>query len=89
MLVLAIGVVSIGAGWVSGATRLVALSVMLASVVGLVWTAFVGGLETRRALAPYGLLKPGILWLSLFSGATVVHVSDVVVQQAKSLRLLP
>jgi spermidine/putrescine transport system permease protein len=66
MLVLAIGVVSIGAGWVSGATRLVALSVMLASVVGLVWTAFIGGLETRRALAPYGLLKPGILWLSLF-----------------------
>ncbi|MFN5601880.1 MAG: ABC transporter permease [Acidimicrobiaceae bacterium] len=65
-LVLAIGVVSIGAGWVSGATRLVALSVMLVSVVALVWTAFVGGLETRRALAPYGLLKPGILWLSLF-----------------------
>lgn len=66
MLVLAIGVVSIGAGWVSGTTRLVALSVMLVSVVVLVWTAFVGGLETRRALAPYGLLKPGILWLSLF-----------------------
>lgn len=66
MVILALGVVSIGAGWVSGVARLVALAVMLASVVGLVWTAFVGGLETRRALAPYGLLKPGILWLSLF-----------------------
>lgn len=66
MATLALGVVAIGAGWVSGATRLVALAIMLVSVVALVWTAFVGGLETRRALAPYGLLKPGILWLSLF-----------------------
>ena len=66
MLALGAGVVAIGAGWVSGAAETAVLAVMLVSVIGLVWTAFVGGLETRRALAPYGLLKPGILWLSLF-----------------------
>ncbi len=66
MLLLATGVVSMGAGWVSGTARVAILATMLACVVGVVWTAFVGGLETRRALAPYGLLKPGVLWLSLF-----------------------
>ncbi len=66
MAILSLGVVSIGAGWVGGPTRIVALAVMLAVVVTVVWTAFIGGVETRRALAPYGLLKPGILWLSLF-----------------------
>lgn len=66
MAILSLGVVSIGAGWVGGPPRIVALAVMLAVVVTVVWTAFIGGVETRRALAPYGLLKPGILWLSLF-----------------------
>lgn len=66
MALLSIGIIAIGAGWVSGAVRIATLAIMLVSVVGLVWTAFVGGLETRRALAPYGLLKPGVLWLSLF-----------------------
>ena len=66
MLVMALAIVAIGAGWVEGVAAVVAVVVMVVCVVGLVWTAFVGGLETRRALAPYGLLKPGILWLSLF-----------------------
>ena len=66
MSLLALGVVAIGAQWVSGPTAVVALAVMLGSVVYIIWTAFMGGLETRRALAPYGLLKPGVLWLALF-----------------------
>lgn len=66
MLVLALGIVAIGAEWVSGTLAIVVLTVMVVSVISIVWTAFVGGIDTRRALAPYGLLKPGILWLSLF-----------------------
>ena len=66
MLVLALGIVAIGAEWVSGTLGIVVLTVMVVSVISIVWTAFVGGIDTRRALAPYGLLKPGILWLSLF-----------------------
>jgi len=66
MLALAVGAVALGAGWVRGPGSAVVVAVMLASVVGIIGVAFLGGLETRRALAPYGLLKPGILWLSLF-----------------------
>lgn len=66
MSVLALGIVAVGAEWVSGPTALVVLAVMLTSVVYVIWTAFMGGLDTRRALAPYGLLKPGVLWLALF-----------------------
>jgi spermidine/putrescine transport system permease protein len=66
MLVLAVGIVAVGAEWVTGNAALVVLAIMVVSVVTIIWTAFVGGLDTRRALAPYGLLKPGILWLSLF-----------------------
>lgn len=66
MLALGLGAVALGAKWVSGPTAILVAIFMLAAVVGLVWVAIMGGLETRRALAPYGLLKPGILWLSLF-----------------------
>lgn len=66
MMVLALGIVAIGAEWISGPATLVMLLVMVVAVVVIIWTAFVGGPDTRRALAPYGLLKPGILWLSLF-----------------------
>ncbi|MEY2967104.1 MAG: hypothetical protein RLY50_1154, partial [Actinomycetota bacterium] len=66
MGLLATGTVALGAGWLTGAAALAVAVPMLVAVVSLVWAAFAGGLETRRALAPYGLLKPGILWLSLF-----------------------
>lgn len=66
MFALSLGAIALGAGWVNGPSSAVVAGAMLASVVGLIMVAFVGGLETRRALAPYGLLKPGILWLSLF-----------------------
>ena len=58
--------VLVGTGAVSGAAAVVALSILLAAVVGLVVVAVAGGAEARRRLAPYGLLKPGMLWLALF-----------------------
>ena len=66
MLALGVGAVALAAKWVSGPLALIVAVAMLASVIGLIYTAIAGGLETRRALAPYGLLKPGILWLCLF-----------------------
>ncbi len=66
MSLLGVGTVALGAGWVTGAAAFVVVVPMIAALVALLWVAFAGGLETRRALAPYGLLKPGILWLGLF-----------------------
>lgn len=66
MVLLGTGAVAVGAQWVTGPLAAVVGALMFVSVVSLVWVAFMGGLETRRALAPYGLLKPGILWLCLF-----------------------
>ena len=66
MCVLGLGAVALGANWVTGPAAAAVGLLMLAAVVGIVWVAFAGGLETRRALAPYGLLKPGVLWLCLF-----------------------
>ena len=66
MVLLGAGAVAIGANWVTGPAAAVIGAVMFVCVVSLVWVAFMGGLEARRALAPYGLLKPGILWLCLF-----------------------
>ena len=66
MCALGVGAVALGASWVSGPIATALAGLMLVVVAGLIWVAFAGGLETRRALAPYGLLKPGVLWLCLF-----------------------
>lgn len=58
--------VAVGAGWVDGVLATLALVVLFAVIVALIGIAVVGGPEARRALAPYGLLKPGTLWLALF-----------------------
>ena len=58
--------VAIGAGSLSGLLALPALGALLAIIVALIGIAIVGGPEARRVLAPYGLLKPGALWLALF-----------------------
>lgn len=84
MVALAAGIVAIGAEWVTGSAQIALVAVMLACVVGLIWTAFVGGLETRRALAPYGLLKPGILWLSLFFLAPLWSMFQMSLSSKKS-----
>jgi spermidine/putrescine transport system permease protein len=57
---------AVGTRWVTGPLAVVALVVVLASVVALIVTAVIGTPEARRKIAPYGLLKPGMLWLALF-----------------------
>ena len=66
MCLLGTGGVAVAANWVSGPVATLLAVLMLAVVVGIIWVAIVGGVDTRRALAPYGLLKPGIIWLCLF-----------------------
>jgi spermidine/putrescine transport system permease protein len=63
---------AVGARWITGPFAVAALVVVLASVVGLVTAAVVGSPDTRRRLAPFGLLKPGMLWLALFYLAPVI-----------------
>jgi spermidine/putrescine transport system permease protein len=58
--------VAVGARWVSGALATVALVALFGVIVTLIGIALLGGPEARRMLAPYGLLKPGTLWLALF-----------------------
>jgi len=84
MLILGAGAIALGAGWVSGGSAIAVLVIMFASVVSIVWTAFVGGLETRRALAPYGLLKPGIIWLCLFFLAPLWSMLEMSLSAKKS-----
>lgn len=58
--------VAVGTRLVTGPAALIALALTLGSVVGLILMMIAGGPEVRRKLAPYGLLKPGMLWLALF-----------------------
>jgi spermidine/putrescine transport system permease protein len=58
--------------WLTGPLAVLALAIVLASIVGLILVAVAGTPETRRKLAPYGLLKPGMLWLALFYLAPLV-----------------
>ena len=58
--------VAVGARAITGPVAVLALSLVLASVLMLVVVAVTGTPETRRKIAPYGLLKPGMLWLALF-----------------------
>lgn len=58
--------VAVGTRILSGPLAIVALALVFASVLMLVMVAVAGTPETRKKLAPYGLLKPGMLWLALF-----------------------
>jgi spermidine/putrescine transport system permease protein len=58
--------VAVGTRFISGPLAILALSVVLASIAMLILVAVTGTPEMRRKLAPYGLLKPGMLWLALF-----------------------
>ena len=57
---------AVGTRLLTGTLAVIALSLVFASVLMLVFVAVAGTPETRRKLAPYGLLKPGMLWLALF-----------------------
>jgi spermidine/putrescine transport system permease protein len=71
MLVAAVCLVALGAKWVSGPASSVVLLVLALVLIGVLVLALRGGPEARRLLAPYGLLKPGMLWLALFFLAPV------------------
>jgi spermidine/putrescine transport system permease protein len=58
--------VAVGTNLLDGPLAVLALLLVLGSVVAMILTAVAGGPEARRKLAPYGLLKPGMLWLALF-----------------------
>ena len=66
MLGLGFGAVALAAQWVKGPSSLLVAIAMLTMVVGLIYIAFAGGIKARKSLAPYGLLKPGMIWLCLF-----------------------
>jgi len=57
---------AVGTRLLTGPIAIVALTLVLASVVLLIVVAVSGTPESRRKIAPYGLLKPGMLWLALF-----------------------
>ena len=57
---------AVGARVITGPLAALALAVVFASIVMLIVVATIGTPEARRKLAPYGLLKPGMLWLALF-----------------------
>ncbi|KRO47756.1 MAG: hypothetical protein ABR75_04360, partial [Acidimicrobiia bacterium BACL6 MAG-120924-bin43] len=71
MLVAAVCLIALGARWVSGPAASVLLLVLALVLIGVLVLALRGGPEARRLLAPYGLLKPGMLWLALFFLAPV------------------
>jgi len=71
MIVASICLVALGSRWVSGPMVAVVVLVLLLVLGGVLGLAVTGGPEARRLLAPYGLLKPGMLWLALFFLAPV------------------
>jgi spermidine/putrescine transport system permease protein len=63
--------VIVGARLITGPLAVLLVAVIGASIVALIVVAFASGPEVRRRLAPYGLLKPGLLFLALFYLAPV------------------
>ncbi len=57
---------AVGTRLLTGPFAVIAVSLVFVSVLSLVVVAITGTPETRRKIAPYGLLKPGMLWLALF-----------------------
>jgi spermidine/putrescine transport system permease protein len=72
MVLSGVALMLIGARWVTGPLAVLAAAIMLGSIVMLIITAITGGPEARRKVAPYGLLKPGVLWLALFYLAPLI-----------------
>ena len=71
MIIASVCLVALGTRWVSGPMVSVIVLVLILDLVGVLVLAVRGGPEARRLLAPYGLLKPGMLWLALFFLAPV------------------
>lgn len=71
LAVSALCLVALGAGWFDGALNALVVLVLLVVVAGVGALALFGGPQARRLLAPYGLMKPGLLWMALFFLAPV------------------
>lgn len=71
LVVVGLVLVAIGANWVPDPLAPLLLVVLAVALVGFIVIAVLGGTELRRTLAPYGLLKPGAMWLALFYLAPV------------------
>ncbi len=90
LILVGIAVIAIGAGWATGPAAVVVLVLALAVVIGFIVAALTADPETRRRLAPYGLLKPGILWLCpVLPGPAVVAARHVALGEEGPLRLQP
>lgn len=63
---------AIAARWVSGVVAIGALVIVAGAIIAVVIVALTGSPDTKRKLAPYGLLKPGMLWLALFYLAPLI-----------------
>jgi spermidine/putrescine transport system permease protein len=66
LVVVGLCLLAIGAGWLPDGLGFLLLIVIAVALIGLISAAIVGGPDLRRTLAPYGLLKPGSMWLALF-----------------------
>jgi spermidine/putrescine transport system permease protein len=66
LLLAGVLLIVVGTRLVTGPLATIALVLTLGTIVALILTAIIGGPEARRKIAPYGLLKPGMLWLALF-----------------------
>ncbi|MGK0425312.1 MAG: ABC-type glycerol-3-phosphate transport system permease component, partial [Ilumatobacter sp.] len=75
--------VVVGTGMVTGVLATLALALTLGTVVAMIGAALIGAPEVRRKIAPYGLLKPGMLWLALF------YLAPLVTLLRNSLSTLP
>lgn len=63
---------AIAARWVTGVVAIGALVIVAGAIIAVVIVALTGSPDTKRKLAPYGLLKPGMLWLALFYLAPLI-----------------
>ena len=63
---------AVGARWISGPSAVLAVVIVFASVATVVFIALLGSPDAKRKIAPYGLLKPGMLWLALFYLAPII-----------------
>jgi hypothetical protein len=71
MIVASLCLMALGTRLVNGPMVSVVVLVLVLVLGGVLGLAVTGGPEARRLLAPYGLLKPGMLWLALFFLAPV------------------
>jgi len=71
LIVVGLVLVAIGANWVPDSLAPLLLVVLAVALTAFIAVAVLGGTQIRRTLAPYGLLKPGTMWLALFYLAPV------------------